>query len=1009
MAHRTHRRRSSPAPRLALEGLETRCLLSGSGSQLPPGETLDAALGIDAQGVHNSAYPVGFLNVPLVVGAYDWATAAGAIGTGPAGAADVNWYGFQLSTTARVQITAFSREIGSPLVSTVSLYNNDPYDPFNPIDPYTPTGHRLIAQGDGADDGGEGTVGQLLGPGTYWVAVSGSPNDNFHPFLADSGLYGSTGAYTLAIRTTASGITATGPVVLESTPASGAILSGSPFVLRFDLNQAVNPHTTVAQLQYLGTNGTSIPRTVTLDAPAFQTGANELLLTPRAPLQPGYYRVTLHGDGGNGTNLILNFRIDGIDGNTGPDAQAADTLDTALNLGNVTHGQLVQVSGAIGIDPTDAIPYDQGAVEIYHFRISGPGTYALDAEVFAGRIGSPLDAALTLFKAVLNPDGTVTTKPLLIGSNDNTLNDSVATDGEVPLYTDPALFVSLTAGDYYIAVSSGENINTADGVNPQGSGGFDPLVSHSGNTAAGYNVGAYTMELLVQPAAPAPHVVAVSADSSRGGPLTTIQVRFDRPVNLTSLAYAAYSQSLQQTGLPNGALAAATLVDSQGHYTPLRLQSYDDATNTATFLLLDGVPNGTYTLRLSGLGGQGITSFGGTPLAGNDPATGDFLAQIVVTGSRPDTLNWQQEGGHNSPAHAQSMGVLFPVELSQGVTITSDGTQDAPSATQDDYRISLLQTRLYSFTFSADSVPGGATVSIFDATGQLMASYTDDPNNPPLPIQLSAGTYRVEISWSGAPAAYALDISYSGSADNPTPLVIGPGPALRVRLLTSNSDSSGSSTVVNTGGTGGVSPGASSTVFLPVAGLINLPSSSLLAQGLSPLSGVVAPGSDGSLAGGNLLAVRGTMTPGTDTALLGLLIATQPAIDTPTDPTSTGPTPGGASGQAALAAPTLDTVLRVLDTFFEYWNLYSTPAPQTPAPVAPTPAPTPDAGDGDDGGLGAVPQGDGTRDEAGEWQWGWACAIAAGAFLAPQIRHRKRAHGGTRRIPIVDATPPGPR
>ncbi len=879
------RRRSGPFARPAFEGLESRCLLSAPGSQLPPGETLDAALGIDAQGVHNSAYPVGYLLVPGSVGTYAWADASGNIGSGPDGAADVNWYEFRLATTARVQLTAATRTIGSPLISTLSLYNDDSYDPFNPIDPYTPTGHRLIAQDDGAGDAGEGTIGQLLGPGTYWVAVSGSPNDNFHPFLADSGLDGSTGAYILAIRTTASGITATGPVVLTASPGPGSILSSSPFVLRFDLNQAVNPHTTVAQLQYLGTNGTSAPRTVSLYAPAFQASANELLLTPRAPLMPGYYRVTLRGDGGNGTNYILNFQIDGIDGDTGPDPQPTDTVNTAQNLGDVTNGKLVHASGFIGVDPTDPIPYDQGAVEIYHFHVGGSGLYALDAEVFAGRIGSPLDAALTLFKGTLNPDGTITTEPLLIASNDNTLNVSVATDGEVPLYTDPALFVSLTPGDYYIAVSSGENINTADGVNPQGSGGFDPLVSQSGNTGAGNSVGAYTLELLVQRAGPAPHVVSVTTDSTGGHPLTTIQVRFDQPVNLLSLAYTAYNQSLQQTGLPDGALSAATLTDAQGNAAQLRLQSFDDTTNTATFLLLDAVPSGTYTLRLSGLGPEGITNFGGVPLAGNDPRTGDFLAQIVVTGARGDTLDWQQQGGHNDPAHAQVLGVLFPVELSQGVTITSDGTQDGPTATKDDYQITLLQTRLYSFTFSADNLVGGATVSLFDATGQLVATYTDDPSNPPLPVQLSAGTYTLQISWSGAPAAYTLLVSYSGSADNPTPLVIGPGPALRVRLQTNGTDTSTPPVVVNSGGAGGATPTTSSAGFLPLASVFTLPSNALLAQGFSPLSGVAAPGSDGSLGVGTQLAVHGPAIPGIDTALIGLLIATQPSSgDTPSDP-----------------------------------------------------------------------------------------------------------------------------
>src|SRR5262249_60330541 len=107
----------------------------------------------------------------------------------------------------------------------------------------------------------------------------------------------------------------------------------------------------------------------------------------------------------------------------------------------------------------------------------GPGNFALGAEVFAGRIGSALDPALTLFKA--DASGTLQ----FVASNGFTGNgSSVTVNGQtyVPLTNDPALFAGLTEGDYYLAVSSGFNYwDPANGFAPQQSRVFDPAQTHS--------------------------------------------------------------------------------------------------------------------------------------------------------------------------------------------------------------------------------------------------------------------------------------------------------------------------------------------------------------------------------------------------------------------------------------------------------------------------------------------------------------------------------------------------
>src|SRR5262249_57199299 len=118
----------------------------------------------------------------------------------------------------------------------------------------------------------------------------------------------------------------------------------------------------------------------------------------------------------------------GTEGGSGPPAVVDDTAATARELGDVTGAGLVQAAGTIGDDPAyDPANFDNpllanpaADVDLYHFHISGPGRQTVVAEVFAGRLGSPLDPALSLFW--LGPDGRLH----LLASNNNTNNDSLA-------------------------------------------------------------------------------------------------------------------------------------------------------------------------------------------------------------------------------------------------------------------------------------------------------------------------------------------------------------------------------------------------------------------------------------------------------------------------------------------------------------------------------------------------------------------------------------------------------
>jgi hypothetical protein len=115
----------------------------------------------------------------------------GALGDGPAKATDVEWFRFTLDRAAQVGAT-LGRQPGSPTFrGALSLYNSDP---FQSTDPYNPTGYRLLDQAIAGAEVGVAELDPLLGPGTYYLAVSGAGNLDFHPLLAGSGLPGSTGA-----------------------------------------------------------------------------------------------------------------------------------------------------------------------------------------------------------------------------------------------------------------------------------------------------------------------------------------------------------------------------------------------------------------------------------------------------------------------------------------------------------------------------------------------------------------------------------------------------------------------------------------------------------------------------------------------------------------------------------------------------------------------------------------------------------------------------------------------
>ncbi len=667
--------------RLSVESLECRALLNASTPAapipfVPPNETIDLAQDLGTPGQPSSVW--------------------GSIGDGPDGAADLTWYHFHLDDARQVDLELTTPTGDQPFAGVLSLFNNDPQD-FG--DPYDLDGHRMLAQIQASSPGAVVEDTQDLGPGDYFVAISGAGNLDFSPVIADSGFDGASGDYELTIAATDLGLSGDGPTVIASDPAPGAVLDSSPLAIRLDLSGLLDPNTiipgqTVELLYNPDVPSGDAPFTqVALASVNFSTAADELQLFPGAPMSPGNYVVSLAGNSSEDPSVLadpdgiplgedvqnaagadesISFQVDGVDGVAGA-TTSDDTPATARDLGDVVGAGLVQVGAAIGVDPyfspdlspdptnpePQFIPANQ--VDLYHFQVTGKGRYAMIAEVFAGRIGSPLDPGISLWELDPGDDQLV-----FLAGNNNTLDPTQGTDGSVPLFTDSELTMGLTAGNYDLAVADGSNTPSPIEGQPPGSPGlFDPNQIDSAQD--GYSTGAYVLNLLVQPAPTPPQVVTSSpaiGEILDRAP-TQITVRFSEAMDIQELAFQAFEMTDQE------ALPEVYIVGSDGTIYYPRFLSYDTAANEATFQMLDGLGNGSYTLHLSGSGG--LADLGGNPLVGDDPS-GDCVIPFVVDGPGRAIMGDMNVGyaiaSQGGQAEAQPIGVLFPDEVQAGVTIT---------------------------------------------------------------------------------------------------------------------------------------------------------------------------------------------------------------------------------------------------------------------------------------------------------------------------------------------------
>lgn len=734
----------------------------------------------------------------------------GAVGDGIESSADVDWFRFQLGEPAFIRLEA-TTELDS-ITPILGLFNSSS-DPFTILDPFTPLNHRLIAQSGEAAV--EGRIEQMLSAGTYFVAVSGAGNHYFHPFLANSGMEGEAASYQLGIEVESLGHEpGDGPGILSAVPERDAVLSQSPFVLRVSLDDALDHDSVLAGTTVrLLRNGTGEflgqdDEEVALTSVIYSSDLGELQIIPTSALGPGYYRILLAGDSSqnefvlrsvsgialeadeahpSGKDVAIDFSIVGTEGRSQPGDPADDTPVNATELDDPTGLGPIQIVAAIGDDPyyrpdDPESPTSRASdVDLYHFRISGPGRSLLVAEVFAGRFGSPADPGISLF--VLNP---ATGNLDFLDGNNNTRNPARGSNDWVPLFTDSLLNRGLTAGDYYLAVTSNDNSpSPIEELIPGVNGVFDPNSSHSGMVNG--LTGPYVLNVEVTPDDQPPAVVQSSpaAGETLDQPPTSLTVRFDEAVNLRKLVFLAFDRSGEHT-------VSAVFIEGEdgSKYFP-RLQSYDETTHEARFQMLDALPSGNYTWHLSG--GLGLTDLAGNPLLGDDPDadwTTPFTVDSPPRGQAGSPTHWSREEPNASSDSPQILGVLFPRELETGVTISRSPSQGGDPDLADWYRFEVLQSQTHYLLISNTSERPGTEspeeprVEITDLEGNPIPTSPDEAWG--MVIALNPGSYLIRVDgWTveqSNQVGYELRIGLLGLQDNAPPLSTNPGAVLRFRF-----------------------------------------------------------------------------------------------------------------------------------------------------------------------------------------------------------------------------------
>ena len=506
-------------------------------------------------------------------------------------------------------------------------------------------------------------------------------------------------------------------------PAPGFVFHDSPSTLTLQFNNPIFPGTLSTDVGIIQTDGAGNPTGWYIvpdpDQLTLDDSATLLSVNVGQTLPPGHYQVWVFGTSGitdidgdllvpDGNNLILG----------GFDVTAAGvTLADATDL--PTPGPtIIDVPGTLDFQ-TD--PY---AVSLYRIQLDPGQFWRLGLEVTAQRDGSSLDTALALFDEAGQP---------------------IATDefGRKDDPKDPFLFAGLQPGTYYIGVSGTENL-------PGMPGGYDPVTGSPGSLPQIQAGGIFTLHVVADPVDTPPELLSLivnHADSRSTSP-TGLTLDFSRTISLPG-QLGDLSPALDQ---------GITVTDGAGRTWPVQASGYDEADSSVSYLFVDPLPPGYYTVQLPPQTGL-VDLAGLSPVAPGEPA--GVLGGFDVS----------PESGSESPL---DLGAILPGAAADGRSIELS-LQPGQVVT---YRLVMTVPAIYQFEFDSNESALSAQLTGAGATYSIDPGGTND-------TQLVPGEYSIRIENAGTREVDA-QLYFRASITNTELFLaggVGQGPGLSLRLI----------------------------------------------------------------------------------------------------------------------------------------------------------------------------------------------------------------------------------
>ena len=163
-----------------------------------------------------------------------------------------------------------------------------------------------------------------------------------------------------------------------------------------------------------------------------------------------------------------------------------------------------------------------------------------------------------------------------------------------------------------------------------------------------------------------------------------------------------------------------------------------------------------------------------------------FRVSTSPAGTNGNPLLWTHDDSTDSTAETQSLGILYPNELNQGVKLvrTLGSGSNRVNDLVDEYSFQTIVESRFAFLLESNRLPAHARLEVLNEDGTTVLKSAGI--NEPLILILGRGSYRVRISgWDPTSVRsinYLVSMVGIRQNDNPPALFSGPAPVVGIRL-----------------------------------------------------------------------------------------------------------------------------------------------------------------------------------------------------------------------------------